>query len=165
MMQWYFLTPLDVLLFRESKPFSPSDGSWAKGLFPPMPITVFQAMRSLLPIRSKQDEKIQDIEFIGPFLVDEQGMPWMPTPKDLVLHLMQDESDRKQISSQPALVKRLSPAREDDPIWSDMFIFAVGVVSHGGGGIRETLGHPLSTDIREGITRLFRGEDAQPSRR
>lgn len=120
MMQWYFLTPLDVLLFRESKPFSPSDGSWAKGLFPPMPITVFQAMRSLLPIRSNRDEKNRDIEFIGPFLVDEQGMPWMPTPKDLILHLMQDESDRKQISSQPALVKRLSPAEGDDPIWSDM---------------------------------------------
>ena len=45
---WFRITPLDVLLFREAKPFSPVEGAWAKGLFPPMPITEFQAMRSLL---------------------------------------------------------------------------------------------------------------------
>lgn len=31
---WYVIEPLNVLLFRESKPFSPGAGSWAKGLFP-----------------------------------------------------------------------------------------------------------------------------------
>ena len=42
-LQWYTIDPIDLLLMREAKPFSPGDGSWAKGQFPPLPITVFQA--------------------------------------------------------------------------------------------------------------------------
>ncbi|MBW4631946.1 MAG: CRISPR-associated protein Cmr3 [Iphinoe sp. HA4291-MV1] len=83
-MHWYTINPLDVLLFRDSKPFSPGDGSWAKGSFPPMPITVFQALRSLLSQRLEQAERIKrDISFLGVFLLDEQNTLWLPTPKDL----------------------------------------------------------------------------------
>jgi CRISPR-associated protein Cmr3 len=77
-MFWYAIDPVDVLLFREAKPFSPGDGAWAKGLFPPLPSTVFQALRSTLPAR------IQDLDFIGTFLLDPQGRLCLPTPKDLV---------------------------------------------------------------------------------
>ncbi|MHC5611156.1 MAG: type III-B CRISPR module-associated Cmr3 family protein [Nostoc sp.] len=84
-MHWYTINPLDVLLFRDSKPFSPGDGSWAKGSFPPMPITVFQALRSLLSQRIEQAERDRrDINFLGVFLVDEQNTLWLPTPKDLI---------------------------------------------------------------------------------
>ncbi|NJO86033.1 MAG: hypothetical protein HC818_05105 [Synechococcaceae cyanobacterium RM1_1_27] len=55
-LHWYALDPIDVLLFRESKPFSPGEGSWAKGLFPPMPTTIFQALRSALPYTPKRNE-------------------------------------------------------------------------------------------------------------
>lgn len=80
-MYWYALDPVDVLLFREAKPFSPGEGSWAKGLFPPMPITVFQALRSALEVyRDKQ----RDQEFLGPFLLDAHDTLWLPTPKDLI---------------------------------------------------------------------------------
>ena len=81
MKHWYSITPLDVLLFREAKPFSPGMGSWAKGAFPPMPTTTFQALRSLLP---KYSQKERDLSFIGVFLQDRDGMLWLPTPKDLV---------------------------------------------------------------------------------
>jgi|GEM_PF-557949 len=92
-LQWYALTPLDVLLFREAKPFSPGEGSWAKGLFPPMPITVFQGLRWQLgdryafdddaprPFRYKKD---RDLTFYGPFLQGPAGQLWLPTPHDLI---------------------------------------------------------------------------------
>ncbi|MGF1524655.1 MAG: type III-B CRISPR module-associated Cmr3 family protein [Leptolyngbyaceae cyanobacterium] len=96
--QWYALTPLDVLLFREAKPFSPGEGAWAKGLFPPLPITVFQGLRWLLPDRytwpSEADttrqrggfryRKQRDLQFYGPFLQGPKGQLWLPTPQDLV---------------------------------------------------------------------------------
>jgi len=78
---WYALEPMDVLLFRESKPFSPGEGSWAKGLFPPMPTTIFQALRSALPYTS---DKARNLKFLGPFLLDEQDTLWLPAPKDLL---------------------------------------------------------------------------------
>lgn len=81
MMHWYSITPLDVLLFREAKPFSPGMGSWAKGAFPPMPTTTFQSLRSLL---LKYNKKDRNLSFIGSFLQDRDGTLWLPTPKDLV---------------------------------------------------------------------------------
>ena len=86
MTHWYSITPLDVLLFREARPFSPGAGAWAKGTFPPMPITVFQAMRSLLPHVSKlaANRKERNLSFIGPFLQGPSGQLWLPTPKDLI---------------------------------------------------------------------------------
>ena len=82
---WYAIEPLDVLLFREAKPFVPGEGSWAKGQFPPMPVTVFQALRSLLDFYGKEtSSKNRDLEFIGPFLLDADDVLWLPTPKDLL---------------------------------------------------------------------------------
>ena len=84
-MFWYTIEPLDVLLFRESKPFSPGEGSWAKSLFPPLPITVFQALRSLeIFYGGKKEDKKRDLNFIGPFLMDDKNQLWLQTPKDLV---------------------------------------------------------------------------------
>jgi CRISPR-associated protein Cmr3 len=82
---WYAIEPLDVLLFREAKPFVPGEGSWAKGQFPPMPATVFQALRSLLDFYgSNKKDKQRNLKFIGPFLMDDKQQLWLPTPKDLL---------------------------------------------------------------------------------
>lgn len=84
-MFWYAIEPLDVLLFREAKPFSPGEGSWAKGQFPPMPITVFQALRWLENFYGLEEkDKRRDLNFIGPFLMDADNQVWLPTPKDLI---------------------------------------------------------------------------------
>jgi CRISPR-associated protein Cmr3 len=84
-LNWYAIEPLDVLLFRESKPFSPGEGSWAKGIFPPLPSTVFQALRSALPyFGDRQENKNRNLEFLGAFLMDTNNNIWFPTPKDLI---------------------------------------------------------------------------------
>ncbi|MCL2937403.1 MAG: hypothetical protein MGU50_12950 [Trichodesmium sp. MAG_R02] len=84
--KWYQLTPLDVLLFRESKPFTPGEASWAKGFFPPPPSTVFQALRTALAVSDPNESKIskRDLNFLGPFLMDSSQTLWFPTPKDLL---------------------------------------------------------------------------------
>jgi CRISPR-associated protein Cmr3 len=85
-LHWYTLDPLDVMMFREAKPFNPGDGAWAKGVFPPLPTTVFQALRSATAWRTS-DRTQRDLQFLGPFLVEETaGQPqiWLPTPRDLL---------------------------------------------------------------------------------
>lgn len=85
---WYTIDPVDILLMREAKPFSPTEGAWAKGQFPPMPSTTFQALRSLTPWQSVEvDRTARHLNFLGPFLVQQQSdrlTLWLPTPKDLL---------------------------------------------------------------------------------
>ncbi|NES01749.1 MAG: CRISPR-associated protein [Okeania sp. SIO2F4] len=97
-MKWYKLTPLDVLLFRESKPFTPGEASWAKGIFPPLPSTVFQALRTALPTYNPKQPK-RDLEFLGPFLMDSSHTLWLPTPKDLLAVANKREEDNEQDES------------------------------------------------------------------
>ncbi|MFB2967618.1 type III-B CRISPR module-associated Cmr3 family protein [Aerosakkonema sp. BLCC-F183] len=117
-MNWYTLTPLDILLFRESKPFSPGDGAWAKGQFPPMPTPVFQALRSAA-------KSGKNLEFFGPFLLQENYTLWLPTPKDLVCLYPEKDRDgkqgqkinRKEATSNWEKVMRLQPLKQTDPAW------------------------------------------------
>ena len=127
-MHWYTITPLDILLFRDCKPFSPGVGSWAKGLFPPMPITVFQALRSLLPKSSNQDERIKrDLTFLGPFLLDNNHTLWLPTPKDLVC-LYPPGKDRKTASDDWSEIQRLQPIDCQHGMWKHL-VFDEGQIN------------------------------------
>ncbi len=55
-MYWYKLTPLDVLMLRDAKPFSPQQRAWAGSVFPPNGHTLAGALRGL--IGDKKDLKI-----------------------------------------------------------------------------------------------------------
>ena len=113
-MFWYSLTPVDVLLFRESKPFSPGEGAWAKGLFPPLPVTVFQAMRSAtLPYATREQRQKRDLSFIGPFLRQNETTLWLPTPKDLIC-IFDEDHDRKQSAGEWQGIVRSQPIDTDD---------------------------------------------------
>lgn len=114
-MHWYKIDPLDVLLFRESKPFIPGEGSWAKGIFPPLPSPVFQALRSLSSSQSKQEQGMgRNLEFIGPFILDEKETLWLPTPKDLICVGLksekgEEEENHKDETSNWKRITRLQP--------------------------------------------------------
>jgi CRISPR-associated protein Cmr3 len=120
-MYWYAIEPLDVLLFREAKPFSPGEGSWAKSQFPPLPITVFQSLRSALDGYSHKD---RNLEFIGPFLLDIDVTLWLPTPKDLLA--VKDKSSSEDENNDDDLdekvdewkrSERLRPICQEDETW------------------------------------------------
>ncbi|HBL15019.1 MAG TPA: CRISPR-associated protein [Cyanobacteria bacterium UBA11162] len=127
-MYWYTIEPLDALLFREAKPFSPGEGSWAKGQFPPLPITVFQALRSILPAYGTEEkDKKRDLEFLGPFLLDAKGTLWLPTPKDLLgikikppseEDTPEDDLDEKSNDWQTTL--RFQPTNAEDDEWEHL---------------------------------------------
>jgi len=124
-LKWYALEPLDILMLREAKPFSPGDGAWAKGQFPPQPLTVFQALRSACP-RKEGDRTRRDLTFLGPFLLKESSHEpqkptiWLPTPKDLlsafpVTESEEDEDDNyKDPPSNWEYVQRLEPLSKED---------------------------------------------------
>jgi CRISPR-associated protein Cmr3 len=124
---WYTLEPVDLLLFRDSRPFLPGEGSWAKGLFPPMPSTVFQALRTLLPRLDYDDpnrDQKRNYDFIGPFLLQEtmgsKPILWLPTPKDLlgVFSRSFNEIDEEEHNyRQWKRTIRLQPLNLNDPNW------------------------------------------------
>jgi CRISPR-associated protein Cmr3 len=43
---WLFVEPQDVLLFRESRPFTAGESSWARSVFPPLSLPFLGALRS-----------------------------------------------------------------------------------------------------------------------
>ena len=66
-MHWYTLTPLDVWMFRDAKPFSPTEGAWAGSVFPPSGHTIAGAIHSLLE-RDRASSKKPMFQLRGPFL-------------------------------------------------------------------------------------------------
>lgn len=47
-MYWYTITPLDVLLLRDAKPFTPGERAWAGSVFPPNGHAIAGALRGVL---------------------------------------------------------------------------------------------------------------------
>lgn len=69
---WYTITPLDVLLFRDAKPFSPAERAWASSIFPPNGHTIAGAIQAAL-LESKE------LNLTGPFLCYEKQL-YFPRP-------------------------------------------------------------------------------------
>ncbi|MCG9886940.1 MAG: CRISPR-associated protein Cmr3 [Cyanobacteria bacterium] len=61
---WYALSPLDILMFRDAKPFSPGVRAWASGQFPPSGHAIAGALRSLL---APGEQTGLRIDLTGPF--------------------------------------------------------------------------------------------------
>ncbi len=74
MIYWYTLTPLDVLLFRDAKPFTPGERAWAGGSFPPTGHAISGAIRSILADRQPQPR------IVGPFFCHKQSTLYFPRP-------------------------------------------------------------------------------------
>ncbi|ELS04981.1 CRISPR-associated protein [Xenococcus sp. PCC 7305] len=70
-MYWYSLTPLDILLFRDAKPFTPGQRAWAGSMFPPNAHTIAGAIKSLKLTSSNQRDSFQ---LQGPFLCFESEL-------------------------------------------------------------------------------------------
>ena len=73
---WYTLTPLDVLMFRDAKPFTPGERAWASGRFPPTGHVISGAIQTYL------QERVT-LRIRGPFLCFDEQLYF---PKPLHLH-------------------------------------------------------------------------------
>jgi len=74
-MYWYTLTPLDILLFRDAKPFTPGERAWAGSVFPPNGHAIAGALSALL--NRKTGEKL---ELKGPFFCYDYQNLYFPRP-------------------------------------------------------------------------------------
>ena len=61
-MRWYKLIPLDVWMFRDAKPFSPTERAWAGSSFPPNGHTIMGALRNMM------GNDLTQGKLTGPFL-------------------------------------------------------------------------------------------------
>ncbi|MGQ9866925.1 MAG: type III-B CRISPR module-associated Cmr3 family protein [Pseudanabaenaceae cyanobacterium] len=80
-MYWYTITPLDVLLFRDAKPFTPGERAWAGSIFPPTGNAIAGALRGLL------DSQKLDFTLKGIFLCrhqDHKHELYFPSPMHCV---------------------------------------------------------------------------------
>jgi CRISPR-associated protein Cmr3 len=75
-MYWYKLTPLDVLMFRDAKPFSPQERAWAGSVFPPNNHAIAGAIRSSFDIN-------RNIQLKGAFLCCDDEL-YFPRPFNYV---------------------------------------------------------------------------------
>jgi len=82
---------LDTLFFRDGKPFSWGEETWAEGIFPPYPSSFYGALRSLwfaenikeLKKANTQDDPTKSIRINGIFIKRENTL-YFPLPLDLV---------------------------------------------------------------------------------
>lgn len=74
MIYWYTLTPLDVLLFRDAKPFTPGERAWAGGSFPPTGHTLSGAIRTIL-----EDKELMP-RLVGSFFCHNYNTLYFPRP-------------------------------------------------------------------------------------
>lgn len=73
MMYWYTITPLDVLMFRDAKPFTPGERAWAGSTFPPNGHTIAGAIRGLLGNQ-------RNLRLTGPFFYRDGQALYFPRP-------------------------------------------------------------------------------------
>ncbi|HWP91855.1 MAG TPA: type III-B CRISPR module-associated protein Cmr3 [Thermodesulfobacteriota bacterium] len=129
-----FIEPLDVVLFRDGKPFSAEEDIIASSIFPPFPSTFYGAMRT--ETLSRQNFKFQplsqiknnsqylnqidslthDLRIVGPFIADENHLEYFPIPKDIVEIKGQD---KKYIRLKPTISPTFKSDLSTDisPLW------------------------------------------------
>ncbi|RMD64750.1 type III-B CRISPR module-associated protein Cmr3 [Candidatus Parcubacteria bacterium] len=109
-----FIEPLDVLLFRESKPFSGGEDHLARSVFPPPPSTVYAALRShLLSCRFGHFEAFKEGKDVPTELAQEIGSPEKLGTLEL-LRLFVARRKETPNSSQPIIqVELLYPMPSD----------------------------------------------------
>lgn len=100
MTHWYTLTPLDIWLFRDAKPFTPGERAWAGSVFPPNGHTLAGALRGLLgetmvnltgPLLCRDDTL-----YLPRPLGFDKTTPLVPIPWDQDSHLAALKSDESQ---------------------------------------------------------------------
>jgi CRISPR-associated protein Cmr3 len=130
-MYWYKLTPLDILMLRDAKPFSPQERAWAGSIFPPNGHTIAGAFRGILGER-------KDFKIVGPFLCyqNTKNTLYLPRPLGFVKSVplvpltWETESYINNAlwdKTQPCPLVRPHNSKDDDEDDKDDFVKCSGV--------------------------------------
>jgi CRISPR-associated protein Cmr3 len=113
---WYTITPLDVLMFRDAKPFTPGERAWAGSTFPPNGHAIAGALRGLL---SKTNDEKLTFNMKGPFLCHNQTL-YFPRPLNYVegIPLVPLEWDEQHPLQGQMIYDQSKPCPLVKPFWS-----------------------------------------------
>jgi len=112
-MYWYSLTPLDVILLRDAKPFTPGERAWAGSVFPPNGHAIAGALRGL----SGQTDQLK---IIGPFFCFKNETLYFSRPlgfvdsKPLIPVDWDQENPLRHALSDPTKPRPLTKLKSDD---------------------------------------------------
>lgn len=94
---------LDTLFFRDGRPFTKGEETWAWGMFPPVPSVLYGALRSVyfsgdigkLPMANERNDPTGKLELTGSYISIE-NLSYFPLPLDCVRFkdAQKDEEDR-----------------------------------------------------------------------
>lgn len=122
-MHWYTITPLDVLMFRDAKPFTPGERAWAGSTFPPNAHTIAGALSSLLGRDSKPKDRTQEETYNlkGPFLCHDQIL-YFPRPFNHVgtTPLVPLDWDEQHPLKEQMVYDRSKPCPLVKPSWAQL---------------------------------------------
>jgi len=93
------ITPLDTLFFRDGKPFSQGDETWADGHFPPNPSVLYGALRTYIASKknipfSDIPNKLSNVKISDIFYQIKNNSFYYPTPLQMV-ELDKDSNTKK----------------------------------------------------------------------
>jgi CRISPR-associated protein Cmr3 len=82
---------LDTLFFRDGKPFTMGEDTWANGIFPPYPSVIYGALRSAyfshhlneLKKANNEDDPTRDLKIKGFYILADNNV-YLPLPNDCV---------------------------------------------------------------------------------
>ncbi len=106
------IEPLDTLFFRDGKPFSMGDDTWAEGIFPPAPSVIYGAIRSWILANDKSVtieniiKETADLEILDLYY-QINGKTVLPLPLDYVTKKEKD----KQTIYEEVLNKKIKVER------------------------------------------------------
>lgn len=130
-----FIEPLDVMRFRDGKPFSAEEDVIATSMFPPFPSTFYGAVRAEIlsrqnfqfqPLSSIEDKRdylnridsmTHDLRIVGPFIADENQLEYFPIPKDIVEIKGQDKKYVQLKSRNSPIFQSDSKDLPPSPMW------------------------------------------------
>jgi len=100
------ITPLDTVFFRDGKPFSWGEETWAEGIFPPYPSTIYGALRAMwfseniheFSKANTEKDKTAKIE-IKHICINFSGYLYFPLPLDLVKEKDTTKGDIQEVFS------------------------------------------------------------------
>lgn len=146
-----FIEPLDVLLFRESKPFTGGEDHLARSVFPPPPSTVYAAIRShLLSRRFGCFEAFKDGTDIPSDLVSEIGSPTTFGTLELRRLLVARKREPAEAHQQAIAVELLYPMPSDVAV-------VKGTEQHV--LLKPADGFPVKTNLLPGLRHLWFTKD------
>jgi len=144
------ITPFDTLFFRDGKPFSRGEESWADGMFPPSPSVIYGALRSAyfghhidkLKLADGDFDPTKNLKITGTCLKSlKDGFFYLPLPMDCV------KKDNNVVLLSPETVNLKSNYKLDELFKSDE---PVKTISNGLIDDEQFVGY-LSGDIKEFI--------------